>query len=478
MFPSADDILFLNRASGAVEWMDLLRNALVRCHGPAIEVELQRPHPGDAFGFDAGADADEAATLRIDDDDGAPLARLRLHVPGHADVGNALRPHLGHLAALLALERARQKSHLADLLVDLSYILLFEEDLGTLLQGVIGYIYRRFHLSLATIGLIDPQSGQLSLRAFAGESRFPLELGHSWPADRGITGRALRTRAAVFVADVGADPDYIEGNALTRAELVIPIRHRGEILGMLNLESPAAESFSADARAILDLLADQIGGVLHLTMLKLRLQEVNDATQVMVSELAALNEKLRRANRRLAATAMRDTLTGIGNRRGFDLGLRRAWAQARRRRHSLALLLIDIDHFKAFNDRHGHPAGDACLRSIGQAIRGSLRGDDIVCARYGGEEFAVVLGDAGREQGMLVAERIRNAVRALALPHPDAPGGRVSLSVGVAAATPRAGTPAAELVQAADAALYRAKQNGRDRVEIDGELPDAQRAQA
>lgn len=476
MFPSADDILFLNRASGAAEWMDLLRSALTRCHGPAIEAELLRPHPGDAFGFDAGADADEATTLRIDDDDGSPLARLRLHVPGHEDVGDALRPHLGHLAALLALERARQKSHLADLLVDLSYILLFEEDLGTLLQGVVGYIYRRFHLSLATIGLIDPQSGQLSLRAFAGESRFPLELGHSWPVDRGITGRALRTRAAVFVADVGADPDYVEGNALTRAELVIPIRHRGEILGMLNLESPAAESFSADARAVLDLLADQIGGVLHLTMLKLRLQEVNDATQVMVSELAALNEKLQRANRRLAASAMRDTLTGIGNRRGFDFGLRRAWADARNNSLLIALLLIDVDHFKAYNDRYGHPAGDACLRSIGQAIRGSLRGDDIVCARYGGEEFAVVLSNAGIVEGHAVALRICKAVEQLALPHQDTPAGRISLSVGVASMAPRRGLLATNLVKAADAALYRAKQNGRNRVELAIETPAAQLA--
>ncbi|GAP65425.1 response regulator receiver modulated diguanylate cyclase [Mizugakiibacter sediminis] len=472
MFPRTEDILSLNRAGSAAEWMDVLRGALARRCGGAVETELHRPQPGHAFPSEEQA----PNSLRIDDEDGAPLARLRVDAPAHAGILESLRPHLGHLATLLALERARQKSALADLLVDLSYILLFEEDLDTLLQGVIGYIYRRFHLSLATIGLIEPGSGELTLRAFAGESHVPLELGRTWPADRGITGRALRTGSAVFVPDVTADPEYIEGNALTRAELVIPIRHRGQILGMLNMESPAAESFNADVRAVLDLLADQIGGVLHLTMLKLRLQEVNSATQVMVSELAALNGKLQRANRRLAASAMRDTLTGIGNRRGFDFGLRRAWTEARSKSQLITLLLIDVDHFKAYNDRYGHPAGDACLRSIGQTIRGSLRGHDIVCARYGGEEFAVVLRDAGVVEGHAVAVRICKAVEQLALPHEDTPAGRVSLSVGVASVAPTHGRRAAELVKAADAALYRAKQNGRNRIEIAIEPPAAQSA--
>lgn len=472
MFPRAEDIHALNRADSTTEWMDALRAALAQCCGDAIEADLQRPRFGHAF--DPAGDATD--TLRIDDEDGTPLARLRLAVPGHAEVIDALRPHLSHLAALLALERARQKSTLADLLVDLSYILLFEENLDVLLQGVIGYIYRRFHLSLATIGLIEPGSGDLTLRAFAGESRVPLEIGRTWPIDRGITGRALRTGSAVFVPDVAADPEYVEGNALTRAELVIPIRHRSEILGMLNLESPAAERFNADVRAVLDLLADQIGGVLHLTMLKLRLQEVNSATQVMVSELAALNSKLQRANRRLAASTMRDTLTGIGNRRGFDFGLRRAWAEARNKSQLVALLLIDVDHFKAYNDRYGHPAGDACLRSIGQTIRSSLRGNDIVCARYGGEEFAVVLSDVGIVEGHAVAMRICKAVEQLALPHQDTPAGRVSLSIGVASMAPVRGLRTANLVKAADEALYRAKQNGRNRVEIAIEPPAARMA--
>src|SRR5690606_5387900 len=170
-----------------------------------------------------------------------------------------------------------------------------------------------------------------------------------------------------------------------------------------------------------------------------------------------------RERERLDALARVDALTGLANRRQFDDTLRAEWARARRQGGDIALLLLDIDHFKSLNDRLGHPAGDAALREVAQAlVRCTQRAGDTV-ARYGGEEFAAVLPATSAADALRLAERMRLAVRALALASP-APGGVVTISVGVAAVAPGADDEPAGLLQAADAALYEAKRLGRDRV--------------
>ncbi len=166
-------------------------------------------------------------------------------------------------------------------------------------------------------------------------------------------------------------------------------------------------------------------------------------------------------------TAQRDALTGLGNRRRLDDSLQKAWRVSRRTGTPLAVLMIDVDHFKAYNDRYGHPAGDACLRAIAHALRGGLlrRTDEV--SRYGGEEFAVLLADTADPEARAVAERLRLAVREMALPHPAGPDGIVTISLGVAVAGAASGlSDGAALLQAADQALYRAKEAGRDRIEI------------
>lgn len=157
-----------------------------------------------------------------------------------------------------------------------------------------------------------------------------------------------------------------------------------------------------------------------------------------------------------------DELTGLANRRQFDEHLRHEWARARRSGEGLALLMIDIDHFKLLNDSLGHPVGDQRLRATAQALAAcATRGSDIV-ARYGGEEFAAILPGATEAQAIDLAEMMRAAVDRLALASP-APGGHVTVSVGVGHC-PRIGeAEVAGLVAAADAALYEAKQTGRNR---------------
>lgn len=169
-------------------------------------------------------------------------------------------------------------------------------------------------------------------------------------------------------------------------------------------------------------------------------------------------------NAQLEALSLTDGLTGVANRRQFNQTLATEWARGLRQRQPLALLMIDLDHFKAYNDRLGHPEGDACLRAVAQILSACLRQPVEKLARYGGEEFAVLLADADAQAGARVAQRCLDAMRAAALPHPTSPlGPHVTLSIGVASQVPEPGHLLEQLVQAADAALYEAKQQGRAR---------------
>jgi diguanylate cyclase (GGDEF)-like protein len=186
------------------------------------------------------------------------------------------------------------------------------------------------------------------------------------------------------------------------------------------------------------------------------LERVHAQLQQAHQELATLNAELLEANRALAQAAVTDGLTGLKNHRAFQEALHSAARMAERLQQPMSLVMFDIDHFKQFNDRFGHPAGDELLRQVAQVLRESARAYD-VAARYGGEEFALLLPNTTLEQAVQVAERLRQQIRAIENRH--AP---VSASFGVA--TYRHGTPPATLVYEADAALYRAKRNGRDQV--------------
>lgn len=166
----------------------------------------------------------------------------------------------------------------------------------------------------------------------------------------------------------------------------------------------------------------------------------------------------------MADLAWRDPLTGIDNRRAFDAALHLEWDRARLTEHSLGLLMVDIDRFKAVNDLLGHIAGDEVIRAVGKALQSSASLSSDVLARYGGEEFACLLPDTSLRKARLIAERMRAAVEALAIAHPAAPDGVVTISVGVASVVPGDDTSIEALVREADRALYTAKSDGRNRV--------------
>lgn len=177
----------------------------------------------------------------------------------------------------------------------------------------------------------------------------------------------------------------------------------------------------------------------------------------------------------LRARSYVDGLTGIANRRYFDVALSRELRRAQRLGAELSLLMMDIDSFKAYNDHFGHQQGDTCLSAVAQALAGMLKRPADVAARYGGEEFAAILPDTSSAQARLLADAIREHIASLALLHaPSATRPHVTLSIGVASFDKQRLNEAAPLIEAADKALYAAKRTGRDRVVVDGDAGDGQ----
>jgi len=192
-----------------------------------------------------------------------------------------------------------------------------------------------------------------------------------------------------------------------------------------------------------------------------------DETERVRTEHRQLEKQrqLEKSKRTLESLALKDGLTGLYNRRHFSEQLAREWNRARRDQLPLSLFMIDIDHFKRFNDTYGHLAGDHCIRLVADTVRRCFaRGSDLV-ARYGGEEFVALAAGVERRQGRERAELLREAIRELAGGRQSRSGTHpVTVSVGLATATPDERIAAEDLLDAADRALYQAKRQGRDRV--------------
>jgi diguanylate cyclase (GGDEF)-like protein len=212
---------------------------------------------------------------------------------------------------------------------------------------------------------------------------------------------------------------------------------QNETIGLFHLIAPQSSPAISDSRA---LLAETFANRLALTLSNLRLQNV-------------LHEQ-----------AVRDQLTGLFNRRYFEETLEREFLRAQRGDHPLAMLMLDLDHLKNINDTLGHEAGDAALIALGAVLKNQTRGSDVAC-RYGGDEFMIILNETTRDDARKRAEQIHHAVRQLDTRYAGTPIGALSVSIGVAS-FPENGMDTAALLRAADAALYRAKADGRNRVAI------------
>ncbi len=206
-------------------------------------------------------------------------------------------------------------------------------------------------------------------------------------------------------------------------------------------------------------------GILHLAMVSgAAPSEARQRFATMVAEHVALALGNLELSETLRHHSVRDPLTGLFNRRYMEESLERECARADRRKHELAVVMLDLDGLKPFNDTHGHDAGDALLRAVGALLARHIRGSDIAC-RYGGEEFTVILPDITADAAVARAESLRGAVKEAVVHHLHRTLGPVTASFGVAL-YPEHATTAETLLRVADAALYRAKANGRDRIEL------------
>lgn len=206
----------------------------------------------------------------------------------------------------------------------------------------------------------------------------------------------------------------------------------------------------------------------------LRLQQVTrrerELTRLVDERTAELRERsmqLEVANAALEELAAVDPMTGLFNRRRFDVVLQQEWQRSNRSRLPLSLLMVDIDHFKEFNDLYGHLAGDDCIRQVVSVLRdGAHRVTDFNC-RYGGEEFAVILAETPAEGALAVAEYIRKHVQQLAIRHDDHPDKVVTVSIGLATKDGDRYGRVIDLIAACDKALYEAKHSGRNQARSD-----------
>lgn len=265
-----------------------------------------------------------------------------------------------------------------------------------------------------------------------GVSDRPLEL------DAGITGEVVRMRAPIYVPDTVKDARalaYRRDEDPSGTLFCVPMTYQEGVIGVLAFSSPAIDAFNEDERELLVTIANQ-------------------------ASLALANAQLFQETLELS---IRDGLTGVLNRRALDERLELEWSRARRDKAHLSVIMLDIDHFKSYNDELGHQAGDDVLRRVAQILENSLRKVDAV-GRYGGEEFCVILPRAKKEEAEQVAHKLRRSIAEADFPRGYLqPLGRVTISCGVAT-TPDDTDVREDLIGRADAALLAAKEAGRNRV--------------
>jgi diguanylate cyclase (GGDEF)-like protein len=202
----------------------------------------------------------------------------------------------------------------------------------------------------------------------------------------------------------------------------------------------------------------------RIQQLKATEKRLTRLVEERTAEVHERSEELKVANAMLAELATIDPLTNVANRRRFTTFLNQEWQRAQRTKSPLSLLLIDVDHFKAYNDSYGHQAGDDCLRKVGGVLNDTIQRAGDLAARYGGEEFVVILSDTNPAGALAIAETICGALETAAIPHAASPvSARVTVSIGVATAHPDQHSSPNDLIAACDRALYRAKESGRNR---------------
>ncbi len=337
------------------------------------------------------------------------------------------------------------------LLIEVSRVVNSSLELSRILQVFAERLAQALDIPRVAIALRRPGSEDLEVYAVHGFPEPERVMGVVFPKGKGIPWKAIERHLPVVVQDTREEPDvsYFQGRLREDGSLAaIPFTHSRDVMGVLILGRPDGSGFREDEVRLLQAMADQVA-------------------------MAVANAQLHESARTQAIT---DPLTGLFNRRYMTHRLEMEWSRAKRFGHALSILMIDVDHFKEYNDRNGHLYGDRALQALAEILISNVRQVDTV-ARYGGEEFIILLPHTPLEGAINVAEKLRAAVAAHRFEVAGDPeGGRLTISVGVATLSGEDVDEAKRderratvemVLSAADRALYRAKREGRDRVYVE-----------
>ena len=329
------------------------------------------------------------------------------------------------------MEHLRDRTQRATMLSKMGELLQSCMSRDEVFAAALGYAPKIFPAAPGAIALLDASRSVAEVIGSWSDCQLPsavFEPSSCW---------ALRTGHPHLVVAGDSTAPCAHAAGVKNTYLCIPILAQGETLGILHLQATeGAPHLESSDLSLKTTFAGQVG-------------------------LSVANIKLREA---LRTQSVRDALTGLYNRRYLEEVLEREVRRAARAAQSLGILMIDLDHFKTFNDTYGHDAGDAVLRETGQFLGKGVRAEDFVC-RFGGEEFVVILPTADMKSSQARAERLRSKMRELTVMHQGRSLGMITISIGLAS-FPQHGVSPKELMAAADAALYEAKRAGRDRVAV------------
>ncbi|MAY42859.1 MULTISPECIES: diguanylate cyclase [unclassified Neptuniibacter] len=295
----------------------------------------------------------------------------------------------------------------------------------------------------------------------------PTHQGEYIPLPISLLSHVRHSSGAVVLHDAAQegpftqDPYMLKYNPLS--VLCVPIQ-RERFEGVLYMENNLATGvFKTERVEIIRLLAAQASVAIENARLY---EQVQDYSRTLEDKVAERTARLEQVNQELQGLADRDGLTGVANRRRGDAYLAEAWGRLRREAQPLSVIMLDVDHFKAFNDNYGHQNGDDCLITVAKLLAKTLFRPGDMIARYGGEEFILILPDTDSKGAGIIGEKVRQAVENEAIEHTHSTANAVvTVSVGAATIVPKSGGVADDLVREADIALYRAKKMGRNQVQ-------------
>jgi diguanylate cyclase (GGDEF)-like protein len=310
-------------------------------------------------------------------------------------------------------------------------------DLDDVLNRILEVIRITFGYENCAILLIDKKTNELYIKAAHGYPDYIVKNARlNVDKKEGITGHVAATGKPFYAADVSKVPFYVHGRSTVKSEAAVPLIIKNELIGVLDVESDRINAFREKDLRMFSIFASQ-------------------------AAIAIENARLYNETRTLSLT---DSLTRVANRRHFDLMLENEIRRGRGYSRPVSLAMIDIDDFKGFNDRFGHPAGDKMLIAVARKLKDTVRDTDFV-ARYGGEEFTIIFPETNNVPALKVCERVRIAVEQNAIEVKGAKNAAITVSIGIAT-YPHAAKDSLELIQKSDKALYRAKKLGKNRVEM------------